>query len=66
MDSCYHYTIARSLFVTSGGFGERLNTGGANHHAFAADMGPLQVDVFAVAVDGVIIAAQEFAFISHH
>lgn len=43
-----------------------LNARGANHDSFAGDKSPLEIGVFAVAVYGIIIAAQEFAFVCHH
>ena len=57
--------MARILF-TSGGFGESFNAGSANSYSLAVDLCPLQIDVFAITVDGIIIAAQEFALVCHH
>lgn len=49
-----------------GRFGERLNTRGANLEALAVNFGPLEVHLFAVAIDGIVITTQKFAFVGHH
>ena len=60
-----HYTTARNLSA-NGGFGERFNARSANFNPFAIEARPLQIDVFAITVDRIIITAQEFALICHH
>ena len=59
--------MARNEFLLTGGdFGQRFNTRGADLDSFAVKVSPLKIHIFAVAVDGIIITAQEFAFVGHH
>ena len=49
-----------------GRFSEGLYATGTNHHALPVNFCPLEIGVFAVAVDGIVIAAQKLAFVGGH